>query len=90
MILSLAESLVLPFGLRHISAELVRGIAQLEAKNLTQRLRMGGAGPAYDLMLEGMGRFMRAAEAWTRQQAHLLQHGILEDKLRSCTGTLYG
>ena len=51
MVLSLAESLVLPFGLRHLSAELARGIGQLESANLTRAMRAGGAGPAYDRMV---------------------------------------
>ena len=83
MVLSLAESLVLPFGLRHLSAELARGIGQLESANLTRAMRAGGAGPAYDRMVAGMGRFTQAAEAWTRQRDQLMQHtSLIEDKLR--------
>jgi hypothetical protein len=82
MVLSLAESLILPFSLRHISAELARGIDQLEAKNLTSLMRSSGAGPAYDLMLAGMSRFTRTAEAWTRQLEQLVLQDLLEDKLR--------
>jgi len=64
MLLQLAESALLPLNIEHFMDEVDKGLKDMEKNDVVKQLREGGAGEAYDTMLESVKGFRHASQHW--------------------------